>query len=324
MSARLEAAGEYLRRGWAPLPVRYRAKAPIPAAWHSYIATAADFVGNGNIGVIMGERSGGLVDVDLDCAEAVELADIYLPHTGAVFGRAGKPRSHRLYIALGVHFEKFSDPINDGSCLLELRSDTAAGGREQTVFPPSIHESGEAIRWEGDTIEPRVIDAALLRRCCAWLAAGCLVARYVDPEVGGAWARHPTVDLPRRIWRGFPAVAVPIYRWLEIYNPDDRAVHRHVPDDIDFAALVAMIPNDFDREQWTHIGLAIYAATDGSDEGKAVWLEFSRRSPRYNKRRRRPDEADRTAKRVWDSFEKSPPRAIGAGYLFKLASEARL
>ena len=38
------------------------------------------------------------MDVDLDHELAVALAPKYLPETGAIFGRRGKPRSHYLYV----------------------------------------------------------------------------------------------------------------------------------------------------------------------------------------------------------------------------------
>ena len=70
----------------------------------------------------LGSRSGWLTDLDFDCREACELADLYLPASGAVFGRKSKPRSHWLYVAPGAVFETFSDPIS-GEMLLELRAD---------------------------------------------------------------------------------------------------------------------------------------------------------------------------------------------------------
>jgi len=314
VTGRLDAARDYLRHGWAPIPIPCRAKAPGFEGWATFTADEADlprrFGGVGNVGVRLGRASGGLVDVDLDCPEAIELADTYLPVTGAEFGRASKLRSHRLYVAPGAVFEKFSDPIGDSACLLELRSDTAAGGAMQTVFPPSTHVSGETIEWSDEAIEPRAIDAALLRRACAWLATGCMVARYVDAD----WARSPSPALPQRVWSAWPAVALPIYRWLGLYNPDDQALRREVPDDIDLAGLVSMIPNDFDRERWVHVGLAIYAASGGSAEGYRVFLDFSKESPRHNNKK--------TVEKVWRSFAKSPPREIGVGRLFKLAHGA--
>jgi|SRR5215471_16982880 len=61
--------------------------------------------------------SAGLVDVDLDCEEAIELAPLYLPETGAIFGRKSAPKSHWLYIADGANFAKFDDPIAQDTLL---------------------------------------------------------------------------------------------------------------------------------------------------------------------------------------------------------------
>src|SRR5262249_20789517 len=65
------------------------------------LSTASEFFLNEpqNVGVLLGEPSGGLIDIDLDCREAVELAASLLPHTGAVFGRSSKRRSHHVYVA---------------------------------------------------------------------------------------------------------------------------------------------------------------------------------------------------------------------------------
>ena len=60
--------------------------------------TWAHFNGTGNIGVLLGEPSGWLIDVDLDCDEAVALAPKFLPPTGATSGRPGKPASHWWYV----------------------------------------------------------------------------------------------------------------------------------------------------------------------------------------------------------------------------------
>jgi hypothetical protein len=76
---------------------------------------------DGNVAMRDGRASGDLVDVDLDCAEALVLADTYLHPTRAEFGRASKPRSHRIYIAPGAVFASFADPL-DATMLVELRS----------------------------------------------------------------------------------------------------------------------------------------------------------------------------------------------------------
>src|SRR6202035_4960975 len=61
----------------------------------------------GNVALRVGRISGDIVDVDLDGREAIELADLYLPPTGAQHGRPSKPRSHRLYIAPGAVFAAY-------------------------------------------------------------------------------------------------------------------------------------------------------------------------------------------------------------------------
>jgi hypothetical protein len=96
----------YLDRGWAVVPVCAGEKRPTLKGWPDREFDIFDVDPVGNVGVKLGRRSGHLIDVDLDCVEALGLADMYLPQTRAVFGRAAKPYSHRLYVAEGAVFEK--------------------------------------------------------------------------------------------------------------------------------------------------------------------------------------------------------------------------
>jgi putative DNA primase/helicase len=153
----LDVARDYLRRGWSPIPVPFRSKQPVIQAWQR-LRIAEDelhqhFNGKpSNLGVLLGEPSRWLVDVDLDHPLAVALADQFLPSTPAVFGRAGKPRSHRLFRLKGpLKTKQFKTPTT--SMLVEIRSTGA-----QTVFPPSIHETGEAIEWGEPGAEPATIE----------------------------------------------------------------------------------------------------------------------------------------------------------------------
>lgn len=139
-SSRLDAATRYLARGWQPLPVPRDQKGAAFTGWPDFRVTDATldqhFAGPGNISILTGAASGGLIDVDLDCDEAVELADTYLPHTGAVTGRDGRPRSHRWYIAPDLPTKQFRDPVT-GEMVVEMRS---TGG--QTMVGPSTHPDG--------------------------------------------------------------------------------------------------------------------------------------------------------------------------------------
>ena len=141
----LEAALDYCKRGWSVVPIPYKTKAPIITGWQKLRLTEAEiskrFKGKSNIGVLVGEPSGGLVDIDLDCDEACELADEFLPPTCAEFGHGKQPRSHRLYQVVGsVEYKAytFKTGKRKGKKFIERRSGTG----KQTVFPPSVHPPG--------------------------------------------------------------------------------------------------------------------------------------------------------------------------------------
>ncbi len=146
-----DAAREYHRRGWAIVPVPAGQKAAVMSGWPGFRAATGDlpdlFGHDENIGVILGPASGGLVDNDLDCPEALALADLYLPRTRGVFGRPSKPGSHRLFAAVGATYESFADPIT-GKTLIELRAEGRDGGAHLTLFPPSVAD-GERREWDG-------------------------------------------------------------------------------------------------------------------------------------------------------------------------------
>lgn len=82
----LEAAKLYLSHGWQPIPIPDMHKGPVFAGWQEFKITSEEapehFNGKPqNIGVRLGEPSGGLVDIDLDCPEASRLAPRLLPET---------------------------------------------------------------------------------------------------------------------------------------------------------------------------------------------------------------------------------------------------
>ncbi|MFV0441969.1 MAG: bifunctional DNA primase/polymerase, partial [Planctomycetaceae bacterium] len=111
----LDAACEYVRRGWCVLPIPFKKKKTLQTGWRKLRLTEEElpqyFDQPANVGIALGEPSNWLVDVDLDCPEAIELADQFLPPTSAMTGRAGKPCSHRWYYAEGAKTKQHRDPI---------------------------------------------------------------------------------------------------------------------------------------------------------------------------------------------------------------------
>lgn len=172
-----KAARDYLSRGWYSVVVLPQSKEPFSDDWpkirieQSAIQTA--FSVKDNIGLVLGEPSGWLVDVDLDCPEAIELADQHLPPTPAVTGRRNRPKSHRWYIAQGAVTTQYTDPVI-GKKIVELRS---TGG--QTVVGPSIHPDGDL--YEPLEGEPAVVPAPMLAACVKSLAEAVYQFRYPTP-----------------------------------------------------------------------------------------------------------------------------------------------
>jgi Bifunctional DNA primase/polymerase, N-terminal/Primase C terminal 2 (PriCT-2) len=76
----------------------------------------------------------------------------------------------------------------------------------------------------------------------------------------------------------------------------------------------AMIPNTLktSRDAWVRVGLALWAATGGSEDGYQLFRAWSRRWPHYN--------AEKT-RTFWITIKKTPDE-ITAGTVFHLAEEA--
>jgi hypothetical protein len=189
-SSLLDAARWYRSRGYALIPVPAGSKVPVLRGWQSLRLRDDDlprhFNGTGNIGVLLGEPSGWLVDVDLDCEEAVALAPKFLPPTGATSGRPGKPASHWWYVCEGIKTRKHQDPVSK-KMIVELRSTGA-----QTVVGPSIHPSGEP--YDPLDGEPAVVDAEALAAAVAALAEAVIAGRRegVGRAAGAESARKST------------------------------------------------------------------------------------------------------------------------------------
>jgi hypothetical protein len=176
----------------APVPNYPRTKRPVGEGWEKLRVTESDierlFTSGSNIGLLLGEPSGGLVDGDLDCSEAIAVASILLPATGLIGGRESAPLSHWWYVTdnppdtASISFEDPTINGSDGkrSKLLELRS---TGG--QTVIYPSIypaepekgHPKEERCIWHRQG-EPSHVPIAELLQAFREVAAASLIGRY--------------------------------------------------------------------------------------------------------------------------------------------------
>lgn len=182
---------DYHRRGWAVIDVPLLEKNPGRRGWqndkHDEASIRATFGQRPcNVGLLMGPPSGNLVDLDQDDVEWAALAPAFLPETDAVFGRAGKQGSHRLYRCDPLpRSERFTDPVSKEEGGLGTIGEVRSNPGHLTIFPGSVHSSGEPIEWERDG-EPAEVDAEELR---AVYAKGCAY-RLLQHHWPGPNSRH--------------------------------------------------------------------------------------------------------------------------------------
>jgi P4 family phage/plasmid primase-like protien len=180
------AAAQYRRAGLAIIPVAAGEKNPNRRGWQNErweLEDVPELWNNGQgVGVLWGEPSGGLVDVDLDWREARIAASYILPAT-RTFGRPGAPESHRVYRVTDTPPKSTKYKIGgDGPerCAVEVLSTGA-----QSLVPPSLHASGERREWHQK--RPAFeIDGAALMEGVADVATAALIARNWP----GQGARH--------------------------------------------------------------------------------------------------------------------------------------
>ena len=193
-----ERVSEYLSIGFAPIPVKLKAKEPI-GRWKE-LQISRDDVGKYfdgapvNIGIVTGTRSGGLVDVDIDAPAALRFGPYFLPKTDCVFGHESKPESHWVYRV--KHPESIEQFRADGM-IVEVR-----GNAHYTVFPGSVHESGELIEFEDrNNIKPCSSDWKELVCAASKVAIATLLFEAWTPGQRHDLALATAAKLARLGWR---------------------------------------------------------------------------------------------------------------------------
>lgn len=170
--------GAYIDAGFKVIPLPHRSKAPKVKGWKDRTFGPGDFRGDANLALRL---DAGLTDVDFDWQEARDLGPAILPLT-AHFGRDGSFPGHALYTCSGLEKSiKYALPASVSEdrrfagqdhalMVLEIRVD------QSTMVPPSIHPSGEQLRW-GQNTDVVEIEATELQRSCGLIAFLSVVLR---------------------------------------------------------------------------------------------------------------------------------------------------
>jgi hypothetical protein len=88
---------DYINHGLAPIPIHFKSRQPVNKGWPDLRVSNNDieeyFDGQPkNIGILTGDASQGLVDIDIDDTNALRFAPWFLPETKCIFGRVSKPK----------------------------------------------------------------------------------------------------------------------------------------------------------------------------------------------------------------------------------------
>jgi hypothetical protein len=172
-------AKAYLDAGYEIVPLLPGTKKIIDDGWQNKVYGLDSVRPDSNLGT---KCLTPVVDIDdtklLECTGGRRsVADEFLPDTGRIDGRPGKPRSHRSYVA-DLKAEDFKDL--DDTMLVQI----LAGRGKQAVVPPSLwtlngHQERRA--WaDGSLIGPpaAVVDPTFLRSRVVTIAAVALIARH--------------------------------------------------------------------------------------------------------------------------------------------------
>jgi hypothetical protein len=214
----------YIEMGLRPVPIPLRSKRPVIDEWQKLDIKREEveryFPREMNVGVILGDGSKGAADVDLDVPEAVMVAPALLART-AVFGRVGNPKSHYVYYSRYARTYKFQDHDRQMLCELRANKTRADGEGLQTVFPDSVHESGEKIEWDADTDDDiSTVPPEDLHKAVARVAVAAYLIRL-------GWAQEPAIAFAqapdnRKLDGVDVRAAERIRRWLGIATEKPR------------------------------------------------------------------------------------------------------
>ena len=165
-----QAAMQYAALGWHVLPLRGRSKVPRISEWQHNANDDEEIVAgwweqwpDSNVGVQLGPRS-GIIDIEADTPRAeVEMQVLFdgsIPPCPMFQAKRGK---HRLL--------QWRGDLVGGACFhcgeIEIRTGNGDKGA-QSVFPPSIHESGIQYKWliSPFEVEPPELPEAVYVKLC--------------------------------------------------------------------------------------------------------------------------------------------------------------
>lgn len=298
----MTAALDYIRAGWALVPIPKGAKGPRGEGWNTRERCVTREADAGkltaNLGLAHAYSGTCVIDIDgMDGARkwladrGVDL-DAFYSAPDAVRISSGRPNRGKLLYRLPAGVAPLPQKkVANGD--LDFRCGTTTGKTVQDVLPPSIHpDTGKPYVWEygddliGDWRSPPELPAALLDVWRSIVSAQPVGAPDTD------------IDTLDALLMSEPKVGL---------SADDVRTHlaEHDPD----------APYDSDvlaEGSWLKVGMALHHEFDGDAVGLDLWDEWSSAGSKYKNR------AD--LETHWRSFGKGAQRVVTARWIIKVAT----
>lgn len=225
------------------------------------------------------------LDIDFpDPAESTVLRDLAFEHFGRTIART-RGNSGKLLL---LYRAAEGEPRKREIVASDRRKIEVLGhGGQFVAF--GTHETGAAIEWR---------DGSPLSEHYDFLPG--ITEQQIDEYFAAVRQLHPSA-----------APSAPTHP-----GAAKASVHGPHGDITDVAAALAVIPNDgpADWDRWSRVGMAVWHATEGSDDGAEAFENWSSKNAAFD--------ADTCAERWHHWTNVSPPTQIGAGSLYHMARAA--
>jgi|GEM_PF-1981671 len=242
-------AGQYVKLGWALVPIDSGTKKPSGAGWNQRERCITTIAGcrriRANVGLAHAYSRTCVLDLD-----DFELATAWLAENGiamadlwdaldAVKINSGRPNKGKLLYRLPAGVEPLvSIHLHEEG--IELRCATIGGKTDQDLLPPSIHpDTGRPYEWVFD-------------------------------DMLGHWSNPPEL----------PAAVLALWRSLAPRRVDSSTTSGE--GDIEAAkAVLAKFSPDIGYHPWIHVGMALHHEFAGGYEGLELWDLWSAPGAEY-------------------------------------------
>ena len=268
---------EYVQAGWSLCIIPRGSKDPHYEKWNERPIDLETAAGIDGAGLLHVQSQTCALDIDDLSAARLWLAergvdvDALLQAPDAVRISSGRPGRAKLLYRLRSPLRTFK-PKGSG---IELRCANLQGRSVQDVLPPSIHP---------DTKKPY-----------AWV--------YGEPLTGD-WGRLPAI----------PATLKAAWKALIDEAPPTNGTNGHAREPVDIALeklhtwIVGQDPNA-EYDQWLKVGMKLHHATEGAEEGLAIWDSWSSKATRIRKNGR-PSYHAGVCRPHWVSFSSPKGKVV--------------